>query len=697
MNKKLYIFIFCYVLYFLKLNALVVGSFTTPSREGLTVFPTADSDNEMRGFAWFEEGFQMANSSTTCTYNSYFPVAGTFNLGGGRLYLNRNMFVSVTEPVVWGEVFGNNHFLELASTLTNFDSTTIGQAGGIAQVASITLAAVVNSVDWRTGDAYLSAATNDDNAEIKALSFDGATLTTVDTSDHKKNDSNCVRWNPATSFLAVVQAVKSGPNTEEVRIYSFDTGTETLTQVSVGTRGNSTTAVDWRPQGDYIAVGATNDVDVYPVDGSGNLGTIVNANTDPTGAVSHCALEWDDSGNYFAVGTAASAGTELLVYYFNGTTLTLTVSAEIGAAVNGLSWNPTGTFIAVGINGGSETIRVYEHHVWDGTLIENIAARVGETVEILSVDWNSDGTELAVGRIAGAGADTFIYSFDKDAVTLSSELSLDLGTGVNDIRWSRDDAYISVALTNNQVRVYSIAVGSQETINSALFDNVHLILDEELEVGITMTFQGNCIIEGTGHRLDISRGAIAASGELKFRNLELFGINNNNLRCITESDVIEFVDCRLELSDNYSFTIGSLVFEYEIDITGSTVFIYESTQGSTLEHFTTVLFDRGMSFSYAPAGPYKNLIEMEDVTAQLHFKEATLFVTSTGLELTKGTLLIEDNMDVFSDATVETEGVSLGDGTREHNLHVRFLADAKLNLESGFLTFDNPGDAEDEH
>jgi WD40 repeat protein len=694
MKYVVYIYFICFALCFSQyIDALIVGSTTSPSRQSLTVFPSSDSDNEMRGFAWFEKGFQLADSSTTCTYDSYFPVAGSFAINGGRLYLNRDMFFLAQESIVWGEIFANGHFLELASTLSVFESGDAVGSGAITQVASLTLSALVNSVDWHVADGHLAAGKDQGGGpgadELEGLSFDGTTLASVDVQTITR-DLYSVRWHPTADRLASGGFQRGGAN-EEIRIWSFNTSTEVFTEVSAVDHGTDVNAVGWRPQGDYIAIGSSPGVDIYPVDGSGNLGTIIAANADPTGDASINAIEWDDSGNYFAVGTAASAGTELLIYYFNGTTLTLTVSADLGAAVLGVSWNPTGTFIAIGIDGGSEAIRIYEHHVFDGTLIENTAARVGETGTINELDWSSTGTTLVVGRLGGSGSEIYIYTFDDSAVTLALDSSLDVGvSNISDIRWSHDDVYIAIGLDNNDVRVYLVDAASQITIDSALFDNVHLILDEELDSSITMTLQGDCTIEGRGHRFDIRSGAIVCSGTLELRNMELFGVNLTNFRCISDSDSIVLRDVKIALSNTYNFTVGSLLFKNDISITGTHIFVYESTCGSTIDSDSVLLIDRGITFSYAPANDSQDLLIMIDETSNLFFKESSLFVTSTGLRLTKGELTVEDTLTVNSDATVETEGISFGDGISEENdFHYTFYPDASLILESGHFSLNN--------
>jgi len=69
------------------LHAIVVGSNSLVSLQPSITFPAVDTDNTMLGFAWFKNGFTLANASTTCVFDSVFPVSGAVNLNGGNFSL----------------------------------------------------------------------------------------------------------------------------------------------------------------------------------------------------------------------------------------------------------------------------------------------------------------------------------------------------------------------------------------------------------------------------------------------------------------------------------------------------------------------------------------------------------------------------------------------------------------------------------
>ena len=88
--KKTLIFLF----FILNVNTTfcnndIIGSDTTPSRQSF--FEFSGFNNRVAGFAAMEHGFGLQDQSTSCTFDSTFPVDYFFNLNDGTLYLNTHL------------------------------------------------------------------------------------------------------------------------------------------------------------------------------------------------------------------------------------------------------------------------------------------------------------------------------------------------------------------------------------------------------------------------------------------------------------------------------------------------------------------------------------------------------------------------------------------------------------------------------
>lgn len=102
------------------LYAVIVGSTESVSIQSNITFPAADNDNMMLGFAAFKNGFTLENASTTCIFNSEYPVSGPVNFNDGTLILEQDL---VHKDLVafgkLGTIIGNGNNWDLSRAVFN--------------------------------------------------------------------------------------------------------------------------------------------------------------------------------------------------------------------------------------------------------------------------------------------------------------------------------------------------------------------------------------------------------------------------------------------------------------------------------------------------------------------------------------------------------------------------------------------------
>ena len=114
------------LLMFVDLAALIVGSDSAVSRESQITFPAADSDNEMNGFSAFEGGFELEDPTTTCTFDSFFPVSGIAEMNGGTLSLQKDLIFDEEAVIGFlGDIFGNGHRIKFSEDMTTFSVSAV--------------------------------------------------------------------------------------------------------------------------------------------------------------------------------------------------------------------------------------------------------------------------------------------------------------------------------------------------------------------------------------------------------------------------------------------------------------------------------------------------------------------------------------------------------------------------------------------
>ncbi|MCX5921739.1 MAG: hypothetical protein NTX86_00180 [Candidatus Dependentiae bacterium] len=230
------------------------------------------------------------------------------------------------------------------------------------------------------------------------------------------------------------------------------------------------------------------------------------------------------------------------------------------------------------------------------------------------------------------------------------------------------------------------------TSGAIVIGNADLVFNSNVTLNGLLTFTNSCVVEGGGYILDVTAGGIAVgrnSSAVLLKNMILKNASGNRFYCIDNTGTFSLENVTWVLDANYSFTQGTLQIFDEVKITGlNRIFAYASTQTMVINSNSTLFFDTTMTFSYAATA--NNVVLFDDNTAFLHLYETTLFVSNAGLNLTKGSLVIDGQCSVISTATSAAQGISFGDNILPaNNLMTMVLAESGLNIKSGFLVYQN--------
>ncbi|MDR3550323.1 MAG: hypothetical protein P4L31_02835 [Candidatus Babeliales bacterium] len=203
------------------------------------------------------------------------------------------------------------------------------------------------------------------------------------------------------------------------------------------------------------------------------------------------------------------------------------------------------------------------------------------------------------------------------------------------------------------------------------------------------SFSGHCVLTGNGHTLDLTNGSIIVQpgSTLEFRDITLKGISGTNITCIDNAGLIVLDQVTWQQAGNFIFLQGSLQFENEVNFTGNSIFGYQSPQVSTLFAQSTLTLDSGFTFSYDP-GTSPDLLAFVDNTSQLVLNNnATLWTTLQGLNLIKGSILVQTNGLFVSEVNGSTDnGITVGDCISTDDFIINIAGGAQLTV-TGSLNY----------
>ncbi len=674
-----------------------IGSDTAVTRFNSQV--SVNDGDRIAGFAALNGGFFITSPNVTASFDSFFQVSGPLAFNGGTLNLDQDLRIANGASIgPLGNITGQFHALDLASTVTRIPITSDVSDCLVSFLTETTGVSNFETCAWAFDNVYIAVGSTA-NPELLVYEFDGSTLTLVDSVGPPGGTRpiNAVQWRPGEYFLAMA---RNGGGNDELFIYEFDTGTQTLTQIDSNGHGGSGRALAWRPDGDFLVEGTTgnaNEVILYEIDGAGNIVTTVIINIAPNRDVQFESVDFDSAGDYFGVGLNTNAANPtVLVYEFTPVPLGATVNATAVTSntVRGLSWNQTTTnLIAVGqIGATGDRVVLYEHDAVGGTLTQ-VGSITDFSIAVDSVQWNPTGECLAVGTVTSAGvAQLRIYSFDSDTLTFDFVSTFDRAGNIGGLSWSDNNSYLAASDDADTLAIYNRSDVAQ---GGFVFSNLNLKLNNNLLMNSTsLIFSGLTTIDGQGNLLDLNATStliVGSNSSLLLKNIRIQGTGLQNISGTDSTSTITCQNVVWSLDEDFTFTQGSLTILSDFMLEGDQKkFTYRTDGIIRIEPFSSFILDNGITFSYDPSISSKNLLQFFDESSLLRLTGGTLHASTIGLNLFKGSLLVDNNSCITSDATTNIQAISFGDGlSSANNFNIEVEPAALLQIKSGRVLYNN--------
>lgn len=213
------------------------------------------------------------------------------------------------------------------------------------------------------------------------------------------------------------------------------------------------------------------------------------------------------------------------------------------------------------------------------------------------------------------------------------------------------------------------------------------------DLNYTWTFQGNCVLDGVGRTLTFGpngRIVLVKGANLEVKNITLKGVRDNRFRCDTNASKFTFKDSKIVMDADFTFSTGKLDITGDLDLTGTFTFHYTTNQTSNIGKLGRLIVDRGATFRYAPSSTSKTLIAMTDNSSEILLQGGTFATTTTGIQLTKGTLGVNLQSFLTNPGGVsDSQAIVFGDGTAANDLRIVVHPAASVQLLSGKLLYKN--------
>lgn len=304
----------------------------------------------------------------------------------------------------------------------------------------------------------------------------------------------------------------------------------------------------------------------------------------------------------------------------------------------------------------------------------------------------------------GVGLTSSVVTATWDAVfAMGGPLSLNNGTILlNTDLFFENNAYVfSVGSITGQNHQWNLAPTSSfihtstATSQRCTISNLNIFLNSDVYLrNCYITFTGRNMINGQGLTMNLLPTAtliLAPNATLNLKNLTINGANISTLYASSTTSTFIFNNTSINLSSNYTFSTGRFEIYNDVLITGSGFGInYSSTGASFIGNNGTLILDQGVTFSYVPSNASNSLLSFIDNTGKLFLRGSILYTGTGGLQLLKGSIMVDKQATMINTAISATNGIILGDGiSTNNNVEINFFPAAVLNVIQGFLVNKN--------
>ncbi|MFC1842267.1 hypothetical protein ACFLYU_01280 [Candidatus Dependentiae bacterium] len=221
-------------------------------------------------------------------------------------------------------------------------------------------------------------------------------------------------------------------------------------------------------------------------------------------------------------------------------------------------------------------------------------------------------------------------------------------------------------------------------------------LNSDVTLSGKWEIQDCCTISGNGHTLDLGdTGQIEVQEGvcLTLRNVILHSTGENNIYCLADSSSITLDNVTWVQDSNVTFTHGSIKFVNEVDFIGSSSFVYDSSQTSTVAGGSCWTVSGGIIVRIGKKEQEGSLepLYFENSTSICKMDDCNWIITGSGMTLSRGVMSIDGDVAIDIVGTTTSSGFILGTGVQGQDAKFELTSRATLHFASGQFVYNNYG------
>ena len=311
---------------------------------------------------------------------------------------------------------------------------------------------------------------------------------------------------------------------------------------------------------------------------------------------------------------------------------------------------------------------------------------------ILGFGWMKNGFELE--------DNTTTCTFD-DVYPISGTINLNGGTLIleRDVLFANPATLTGLGTITGNNHNFDLddTVAALPT-NAQSFTDTKIHFNSDLTINSTITFNGNCVLNGQANKLILGASGeivVGVNSTLVLRSVSISGNMGTNIRCADDTGHIILEDSTWILSGDVTFANGFISYRGANSVRGAHSLTYTSSISSIVEPNSRLVLSDDLNFvcGRQTEGGNEPII-LTNSSSILNLNDIHLTITDFGATFATGHLIFQNQVLVDIESTDQATGLTLGSGAVANNMQVELLPNASAIFQSGHLSVDfNPSNS----
>jgi hypothetical protein len=246
-----------------------------------------------------------------------------------------------------------------------------------------------------------------------------------------------------------------------------------------------------------------------------------------------------------------------------------------------------------------------------------------------------------------------------------------------DVNFARSSFFTGQGTVNLQNKNLKLGSASQTIDSQIYFDgsNGQISLNSDVDLDTIWTFSGYCTLDGKNHILDLTSSGtlyVERGSTLVLKNINVYGIQNENLSCVDDSSLVVLDNCVFTLVKDFHYKRGGCKIYNYVELHGEHDLYLDTNCTMSIYNHSTFALNKGITAKLRTINTDsdRHPVWFEHRTSEFKLDTSNVELGPNGAIFTKGKMCLIGDVEIELNSTSTMNGLHVGDGTEDGDFYM---------------------------